>query len=261
VLAAAGVGSRRHCEQLILAGRVQVDRHAVTELGVRVDPARQEIRVDGVVLSKRKRVYYLVNKPTGVVCTNRDPAGRTRVIDLVASTERLFTVGRLDMSSEGLLLVTNDGELANRLAHPRYGIERTYQVEVAGSVMPETLRQLRRGVRLAEAVVRVAGLRVKRKNRRSSSLEIVLGEGRNREIRRMLARLGHKVLRLRRIALGPLRLADLPIGAHRPLNRRELDALRNAVSPRKKKTASQKKGPLNAPRKKAARKKKGKGRR
>jgi len=230
ILAAAGIGSRRHCEQLILAGRVEVDRQVVTKLGAKADPVKQEIRVDGVTLPKRKRVYYVVNKPPGVVSTNRDPAGRLRVIDLVPAGDRLFTVGRLDLSSEGLILATNDGELANRLAHPRYGIEKTYHVEAAGYVAVETIDQLRKGIRLAEAVVRVSAIRIRRRNKRSTTLEIVLREGRNREIRRILARVGHKVQRLRRIALGPLRLGDLPEGAYRPLDRRELRSLRTAAS-------------------------------
>ncbi len=123
VLAAAGIGSRRECEELILAGRVEVDRRTVTELGTRVDPQRQQIRVDGTPLTRPKRLYFAVNKPPGVVSTNSDPAARMRVVDLVRSDERLFPVGRLDRTSEGLILVTNDGELANRLTHPRYGVE------------------------------------------------------------------------------------------------------------------------------------------
>ena len=138
-LAAAGYGSRRSCEQLILAGRVEVDREVVIELGTRVDIKRQEIRVDGEVLARPKLVYYLVNKPTGVVCTNRDPGSRMRVIDLVPDGEQLFTVGRLDRSSEGLIIVTNDGDLSHRLAHPRFEVEKTYAVEVAGQLSQQEL--------------------------------------------------------------------------------------------------------------------------
>ena len=135
ILAAAGVGSRRQCEEVILEGRVEVDRKVVSQLGAKADPFRQEIRLDGNLLAKPKRVYYLVHKPPGVLSTNRDPAGRPRVVDLLAPRgERLFTVGRLDMSSEGLILATNDGELANLLTHPRYGVEKTYHVEVAGAI-------------------------------------------------------------------------------------------------------------------------------
>ena len=229
-MAAAGIGSRRHCEELILAGRVEVDRKTVTELGTKVDIAQHEIRVDGVVLGRSRKLYYLVNKPMGAVSTNFDPSGRPRVIDLVPQTkERLFTVGRLDLSSEGLILVTNDGELANRLAHPRYGVEKTYQVLVAGMPEPEAFEQLRQGIHLAEGPARAVSVRVKSRHKKSTVLEIVLNEGRNREIRRLLAKVGHKVLRLKRIALGPVRLKDLEPGDCRRLSGEELRSLRFAT--------------------------------
>ncbi len=232
VLAAAGLGSRRKCEELITAGRVEIDRQPVTKLGVRVDPTRQEIRLDGIPLPKAKLVYYAVNKPTGVVSTNRDPAGRPRVIDLAPSAgERLFTIGRLDISSEGLILVTNDGELANWLTHPRYGVEKTYRVQVAGRPDRTILARLRRGVRLAEGVARVEHIRVKSHYKESTILEMVLREGRNREIRRMLAKVGHKVLRLTRIAVGPVRLGKLPSGQSRQLTQNELKTLRQVSGP------------------------------
>jgi 23S rRNA pseudouridine2605 synthase len=228
-MAAAGVGSRRQCEELILAGRVEVDRKTVTELGTKVDATQQEIRVDGSTLGRSRKLYYLVNKPMGTLSTNFDPSGRPRVVDLVPeSKERLFTVGRLDLSSEGLILVTNDGELANRLAHPRYGVEKTYQVLVAGTPEPEVFEQLRKGIHLAEGPARVVSVRVKSRHKKSTDLEIILNEGRNREIRRLLAKVGHKVLRLKRIALGPVRLKDLSPGDCRRLTGEELRALRFA---------------------------------
>jgi 23S rRNA pseudouridine2605 synthase len=229
ILASAGLGSRRHCEDLILSGRVEVDRRVVNQLGSKADLAKQEIRVDGVSLPRPKLVYFMVHKPRGVVSTNKDPSGRPRVIDLVDYSGRLFSVGRLDMSSEGLILVTNDGELANRLTHPRYGVEKTYQVEVAGMMERKELEKLRQGVRLAEGFARVASAKVVRQYKNSTQLEIVLAEGRNREIRRILARVGHKVQRLKRIAIGPLRLAELPPGEIRPLDRDELRQLRQAA--------------------------------
>jgi 23S rRNA pseudouridine2605 synthase len=231
VLAAAGVGSRRECEELILQGRIEVDRTVVTALGTRVDPQKQEIRVDGTALPRPRRVYYMLNKPAGVVCTNRDPAGRTRVVDLIRSPERLFAVGRLDRSSEGLILVTNDGALANQLTHPRYGIEKTYLVRVAGSLNPQQLAKLLAGVHLAEGVVRASAARVRHRHKQSTDLEIVLDEGRNREIRRMLARVGHKVMKLKRIAVGPLRLGDLPVGASRQLTAEEVRSLQHQAVP------------------------------
>ncbi len=252
VLAAAGIGSRRECEQLIREGRVEVNRKVADELGVRVDPLSDEIRVDGAAVRHTRRVYYAVNKPSGVVCTSRDPSGRLKVIDLVKSDERLFTIGRLDRSSEGLIIVTNDGELANRLMHPRYGVQKTYAVSVAGDPSPQELKKLRRGVYLAEGMARVANLRVKRRRKQTSDLEIVLDEGRNREIRRILARIGHKVLRLKRTAIGTLKLGDLPVGAHRRLTREEVRNLRRRVE---RKPARSSGGPAKktAPAKKKAR--------
>jgi 23S rRNA pseudouridine2605 synthase len=233
VLAAAGLGSRRQCEELIEQGRVEIDRQVVAELGTRVDPVAREIRVDGTVLHGRSPVYYALNKPTGVLCTNNDPSGRARAIDLVpASAGRLFSVGRLDLNSEGLILLTNDGELANRLTHPRYGVEKTYRVLVAGETAAEELEQLRRGIHLAEGVARVARVKVVQKHRQSSILEMVLDEGRNREIRRALARVGHKVLRLTRVAIGPLRLGKLKPGEFRRLSPEEVGELQGAVKRR-----------------------------
>ncbi len=230
VLAAAGFGSRRACEQFIVEGRVEVDGQVVTELGTTVDPEKQKIRLDGDIVGRFQPVYYLVNKPPGVLSTNRDPSGRLRVIDFVPEGTSLFTVGRLDKASEGLMLVTNDGDLANQLAHPRYGVEKVYQVLVAGAPSSEALKTLRRGVHLAEGVMRVARLSVKKKRKSTTQLEMVLTEGRNREIRRMAAHIGHKVLGLKRIGFGPLRLGTLPVGAHRPLTGAELKRLQALCS-------------------------------
>jgi 23S rRNA pseudouridine2605 synthase len=231
VLAAAGLGSRRQCEELITTGRVEIDRKVVTELGTRVDPAQHEVRVDGTPLSRPKLAYYAVNKPSGVVSTSRDPSGRPRVIDLVASGhERLFAIGRLDLYSEGLILVTNDGDLANRLTHPRYGVAKTYRVTVAGTPTREVLDQLRHGVHLAEGLARAEHVSIKARHKESTVLEMVLREGKNREIRRILARVGHKVLRLTRIAVGPVRLGDLPSGASRRLTRDEVRSLQHEGS-------------------------------
>lgn len=245
VLAAGGIGSRRECEQLITEGRVQVDRDVVDQLGAKVDPIRQEIRIDGVALPKPKRVYFALNKPSGVVCTNSDPNGRLRAVDMIDCPERLFTIGRLDRSSEGLIIVTNDGSLTNRLTHPRYGVEKEYAVRVKGVPTHEALSQLRKGVRLAEGTASVKSLRVKRRHKAFTDLEIVLNEGRNREIRRILARIGHKVLKLRRISMGTLRLGEMPVGAYRKLTPLEIRKLEQCAeqsktadgdaAPRKKK--------------------------
>ena len=227
-MAAAGLGSRRQCEELITTGRVEIDRHVVTELGTRVDPLKQQVRVDGVPLARPKLIYYAVNKPVGILSTNRDPSGRPRVIDLVPSKDvRLFTIGRLDLHSEGLILVTNDGELANRLTHPRYGVRKTYRVVVAGRPERDVLKKLLQGVHLAEGAARAERVETKSSHKDSTVLELVLREGKNREIRRILARVGHKVLRLTRVAVGPVRLGTLPSGGYRRLSTEEVTALRH----------------------------------
>jgi len=236
VLAAAGVASRRECEQLILDGRVEIDRHVVSRLGTKVDADTQEIRVDGVALKQAKPRYYLVNKPRGVVSTNRDPAGRPRVVDMVPDrSARLFTVGRLDIESEGLILLTNDGELANRLAHPRYGVEKIYQVQVAGLPDREVLKKLRDGFYLAETRVQLSRVQIKSRHKQSAILEVVLREVKNREIRRMLAAVGHKVQRLRRVAIGPLKIGKLPLGEVRVLTPAEVASLRDSTRTEKSK--------------------------
>ncbi len=225
LLASAGFGSRRQCEELIEAGRVEVDGEVVTKLGTTVTADVSKVRVDGVLLKKQKLVYFAVNKPVGFVTTNRDPHGRPRVIDLVPPDERVFPVGRLDRNSEGLILLTNDGELAQKLTHPKFGVRKVYRVTVAGKVDPETMRQMRKGIYIAEGFVRVEGAKLMKSRSRSTEMEIVLREGKNREIRRILARLGHKVQHLRRIAVGPLRLGDVPSGAYRVLSNQEIDKL------------------------------------
>lgn len=239
VLAAAGLGSRRDCEELISSGRVEVDRKTISELGSKVDPLKQEIRVDGTVLHRPKRLYFAINKPPGVLSTNFDPSGRMRVIDLLPTDERLFPVGRLDRASEGLILVTNDGELANRVTHPRYGVEKKYHVRVAGAPTDEQLLKLKRGIYIAEGMARVTGVRVRKRYKQSTDLEIVLKEGKNREIRRVLAKVGHKVMELKRVSVGPIRLGDLPVGSWRKLTGAEVQELLDASRSRPRGTRSE----------------------
>jgi 23S rRNA pseudouridine2605 synthase len=230
-LAHAGVGSRRHCDDLILHGRVRVGGRVVRELGTKVDPGREQVSVDGQPLRGERPVYWMVNKPRGYLCTNHDPAGRPRAVDLVPHVpQRVYTVGRLDEDSEGLLLLTNDGDLAFRLMHPRFGVEKTYVVQVAGRPTRDELQSLLAGVWLSDGRVRARRVKRLKAQGESTWLEVVLSEGKNREVRRMLARLGHKVLRLKRTALGPLRL-DLAPGKSRPLRYDELARLRRAASP------------------------------
>ena len=243
LLASAGYGSRRHCEELVREGRVDIDGQVISELGISVDPNVQKVRVDGVPLKQQKLVYFAVNKPTGVVTTNSDPMGRPRVIDLVPPTERVFPVGRLDRASEGLILLTNDGELAQRLAHPRFAVQKVYRVTVAGRVDAQTMQKMRKGIYIAEGLVRVDGARVLKARPRATDMEIRLREGKNREIRRVLARFGHKVQQLRRIAIGPLRLGDTPAGAYRKLTRDEIEKLRDAAEAAGRESKSKKGAP------------------
>jgi len=238
VLAAAGLGSRRQVEELIVQGRVEVDGNVLTDLGTRVDPQTSKIKVDGVLLKRPKLVYYALNKPKGVLSTNHDPSGRPRVVDFVPDRHRVFSVGRLDLHSEGLVLLTNDGTLAQRLAHPRFRVQKTYFVVVAGLMNPEELNQLRKGVYLAEGVARIDGARIRKARKGCTELEIQLSEGKNREIRRLLARAGHKVVLLRRISIGPLRLGELPSGAARELTQQEVQSLYLCTSQQKKTKAS-----------------------
>jgi 23S rRNA pseudouridine2605 synthase len=213
---------------LILQRRVEVDGITVDQLGTKVDPSTQKILVDGVRLPTPKLEYFMLNKPPGILSTGSDPAGRLRVIDLIKTDLRVYNVGRLDMASEGLILVTNDGDLANHLTHPRFQVNKTYHVFVEGFPDRNQLRPLERGIHLAEGWARVASLSIRRRAKNGTWLEIVLNEGRNRQIRRLLARLGHKVLRLRRVAIGPLQLGDLPLGAHRRLTPAEVTQLKKA---------------------------------
>jgi 23S rRNA pseudouridine2605 synthase len=234
-LAHAGIGSRRHCDELIAAGRVKVDGQIIRELGTQLDPKNHAVSVDDHPVRAEKFVYWLLNKPRGYLCTNHDPAGRPLAIGLVPHVEqRVYTVGRLDEDSEGLLLLTNDGDLANELMHPRYGVEKTYEALVAGSPTGEDIKRLLEGVWLSDG--RVKARHVKRLKRQGEStwMRIVLCEGKNREIRRMLAKLGHKVMRLRRTAIGPLKLDRLPKGKSRKLNLKELESLRHSIVGRKK---------------------------
>ena len=226
MLAHAGLGSRRSCEDLIKQGRVSIDGQVVRELGTRVDPARSRIAVDGEAIRLESMVYFAVNKPKGYVSTDKDPAGRPRVVDLLPEVpERVYTVGRLDEDSTGLMILTNDGELANRLAHPRYGVEKLYRALVAGSPDQEIVAKLTAGVWLSEGKVRAKRARLLGRQGQANVLELVLAEGKNREIRRMLARLGHKVMSLNRVAVGPISVKGLSSGECRSLSRHEVELL------------------------------------
>jgi 23S rRNA pseudouridine2605 synthase len=231
VLASAGLGSRRRCEELIGAGRVSVDGEIVKRFGARVDPQHQVIRVDGARIPAREDLVYLaLNKPAGVVSTMSDDRGRRTLADLLGDrSERLFHVGRLDFETEGLILLTNDGELAHRLAHPRYGVAKTYLADVTGPVPRDLGRRLAVGIDLADGTARADRFRVLEKAGPRVLVEITLHEGRKHIVRRMLAEAGHPVRRLVRTHVGPVSLGSLRQGATRALTTSEIGKLYAAV--------------------------------
>jgi 23S rRNA pseudouridine2605 synthase len=233
VLAQAGIASRRACEALISEGRVEVNSEVVVEQGRRVDPERDVIRVDGArIPPPRRHLYLAMNKPRGVVVTMDDPEGRRTVADLLAKggsrlvkNERLFHVGRLDADSEGLLILTNDGELANKLAHPSYQVPKTYIAEVTGLVNAATLQRLRHGITLEDGPVRPTSVKIVSSAAERTLIKITLQEGRNRIVRRTMEAVGHPVRHLSRIGIGPVRLGNLKLGEYRELTRDELGGL------------------------------------
>jgi 23S rRNA pseudouridine2605 synthase len=224
-LAHAGVASRRHAERLVTGGRVGVDGRVVTDPARDVDE-RNEIEVDGAIVRPEPLEYHVVHKPAGVVSTAHDPEGRPKVIDMVESAARLYPVGRLDVDSTGLVLLTNDGALANRLMHPRYEVPRTYRARVAGGPSKRSLKALRSGVDLEDGRTRPALVSVLTSPGRESLLEITIHEGRNRMVRRMLEAVGHPVRALERVAFGPLELGRLRPGDSRKVRPGELEELR-----------------------------------
>ncbi len=230
VLAQAGVASRRAAEDLIFRGRVEVNGEVVREQGLRVDPATAVIRVDGRrIPPQQAHEYVVLNKPRGVVSTMEDPQGRPTVADYLGERGRLFHVGRLDADTEGLLILTNDGDFAQRLAHPSYEVSKTYMAEVTGQVSEATLKRLRSGIRLDDGPVQADEARLVQGLGDRSLVRVTLHSGRNRIVRRMFDAVGHPVRKLSRIAIGPVKLGDLKPGAVRDLTRDEIGALLDLV--------------------------------
>jgi 23S rRNA pseudouridine2605 synthase len=231
VLAAAGVGSRRACEILIENGRVSVDGELVSEQGRRVDPELNIVRVDGLrITTASGQVHLALNKPLGMLTSMSDEKGRPHVGELVADRNaRLFHVGRLDADTEGLLLLTNDGELSHRLAHPSYKVPKTYLAEVIGPLPRDVGRRLRAGVELDDGIAKVDSFKLVDSSANRVLIEVVLHEGRKRIVRRMLEEVGHPVERLVRTAVGPVHLGNQKVGRLRPLSRQELAALYDLV--------------------------------
>jgi pseudouridine synthase len=232
VLAAAGVGSRRHCEELIGAGRVEVDGETVRRFGARVDPEEQLIRVDGKrIASRQDQVYLAFNKPPKVLTAMSDDRGRRTITEFLGDrAERLFHIGRLDYDTEGLMLLTNDGELAHRLAHPSYGVFKTYLADVQGPIPKDLGRRLATGIELADGVATADKFRVVERSGSRALVEITLHEGRKHIVRRMLAEAGHPVSRLVRTDVGPIRLGNLRPGTTRELTTAEIGELYAAVA-------------------------------
>jgi pseudouridine synthase len=234
VLAHAGVASRRAAERMIRDRRIRVNGSLVVELGTQVDPTRDRIEVDGRPLDRGETAHHYValNKPLGVVSTAHDPEGRRTVVDMVHTARRLYPVGRLDIDSEGLVLLTDDGELTFRLTHARFGVEKEYQVHITCPEFGDRhLAQLRQGVMLEDGLARAVRVSLVTPGASDAYalLRVVLVEGRNRQVRRMLAAVGCDVRELQRIRIGPLPLGELQSGQHRELRPREVEALRAAV--------------------------------
>jgi len=227
-LAKAGLGSRRACDELIGEGRVMVDG-VVAEVGRKITPGVERVTVDGRTLEAQPKEYWLLNKPAGVVATAKDTHGRPTVVDLVAARGRVFPVGRLDMDTTGVLVLTNDGEFAHALIHPRHEVVKEYEVTVRGRVSAQTLDRLRRGVELEDGLTLPAEVDVLQEEQHSSVIRLRLREGRKRQVRRMLKAVGHRVVALNRSHFGPLSAGGLDEGASRELTDREVGELLGAA--------------------------------
>lgn len=229
VLAAAGVDSRRNCEELILSGVVRVNRKVVDELPAFVDPEKDVITVHGRKIRPARKVYFLLNKPKGVICTNRDPQGRKKAIDLVHTPERIFCVGRLDTDTTGIILLTNDSELANRLAHPRYELSKTYVVGIKGQIAGEQIEKIKKGIWLAEGKTGRASAKILKRGHKESLIEVTIRQGLNRQVRRTLAKVGLRVKSLTRTRIGKLTARGLGAGRFRPLTKAEIAYLKKTT--------------------------------
>jgi 23S rRNA pseudouridine2605 synthase len=228
IISAAGVASRRAAEAIILEGRVRVNGKVVSELGSKADPGKDHIKVDGKLINPRQpQTYIMLNKPPGYVTTMSDPEKRPTVQDLLKGVRiRVYPVGRLDYNTEGMLLLTNDGDFAHLITHPSHKLPKTYLVKVKGQLDDETLEKLAKGVYLDDGKTAPAKVRKVRKEEANSWIEIAIHEGRKRQVRRMMDRVGHSVIRLKRVKIGPLSLGDLPVGAYRHLISDEVKTLR-----------------------------------
>lgn len=228
IMAQAGVASRRKCEELIVSGRVKVNGVIIQELGYKADATRDEIEVDGKKIARENHVYFLLNKPTGYITSVTDPQGRKTVLDLMEGIEeRIYPVGRLDYDTSGLLLLTNDGEFANRITHPRHELDKVYEATVKGRMEEDALIRLRQGIELEDGMTAPADAVRLRFNEKSKTtlIQLTIHEGRNRQVRRMCEAVGHPVRRLKRVRLAFLTLEGVPEGGYRPLTAEEVTRL------------------------------------
>lgn len=227
-MADSGVAARRKCEEIIASGRVKVNGEKVTEMGVKVDPEKDKITLDGKIIEPlEKEVYFALNKPAGVVTTVSNKHGETTVMDLVKEVdERIFPVGRLDKDTKGLLILTTDGKLANRMMHPRYHLDKTYIVTVKHELPKRSLKYLSKGIVVGGKKTQPASVDLYKKTRRMVRYKMTIREGRKRQIRRMFKAVGDPVVELKRVSIGPVTLGRLPEGEYRPLNRKEIGQLK-----------------------------------
>jgi 23S rRNA pseudouridine2605 synthase len=238
IMAQAGVASRRKCEEFILAGRVKVNGIVVRELGFKADPLNDEIEVDGKIIARERPVYFLLNKPIGYITSVTDPQGRKTVLDLMNRVqERIYPVGRLDYDTSGLLLLTNDGEFANHIMHPRHELDKVYEAVVKGRMEERALARLRQGVMLEDGMTAPAeAVRLRYQEKEGTSvIQLTIHEGRNRQVRRMCEAVGHPVVKLKRIRLAFLTLDGVPEGKYRPLTGEEVARLTLAVRRKREK--------------------------
>ena len=226
ILAAAGIDSRRKCEELILEGAVEVNNRIVNHLPAFADPQKDLIKVNGRKIQYEPKVYYLLNKPKGVICTNSDPEGRKKAIDLVPTEKRIFCVGRLDTETTGIIILTNDSEMANKLTHPRYGLTKTYIAEIKGEITGQELEKLKKGIWLSEGKTGRASVKVIKRNNKISVIEVSIKQGLNRQIRRMFAAIGFPVKSLRRTKIGKLDDRGIGVGKFRSLTTQEVNYLK-----------------------------------
>lgn len=233
ILSDAGVASRRKSEELILDGKVKVNDQIVTELGFKADPDKDIIKVNNrKIRSDNKKIYIAFNKPIGIVSSRKDEKDRTTVVDCIPIKDYIYPVGRLDIESTGLILLTNDGDVTNKLLHPKYQVEKTYIATIEGTISEETLEKFRKGVRLEDGMTSPAKAKLLKSygDGRDSRVEVSIGEGRNRQIRRMFDALGCNVIRLKRIRIGNIELKDLDLGKYRDLRKDEIAWLKSIVN-------------------------------